>query len=416
MQPDSAEKNSIGPLLIGSCPSSGSTLLSIILSAHPSLLCGPELSLFSHPFFWKLKDEEWRKRILESLNSPELMLNNWDLDNGCVPYSHLIDIKELDWYENDIHSFTQLVKKSNSAKSLIDSIYKPLLQKRKKQAWVEKSPPNLYSMISFLEIYPEGRGIVIVRDGRDVICSLMRRGLSLNSAVSIWLIETTIALQLSELKQVYLIRYEDLVFNTEKTLKDMFNYIDVDAHYEKLIHYYKYTDRNKNNPREIIGSWKNNPFDGIKTDSVNRWKHDLLPENLDIFYSYCINSKQDILLENNILPTYSTIKLLNILGYSTPENIDISWNSYHKYIKKEKHPFAHITKAGGLHRRNTHFIFFPDTKIKIKDFVLIIHSITFKFMASIYNAKPYKNKKRIILSMLIYTKNFIKASLFNKAI
>ena len=41
------------PVLVGCCPSSGSTLLSVMLDAHPDLMCGPELSIFAHPLVWR---------------------------------------------------------------------------------------------------------------------------------------------------------------------------------------------------------------------------------------------------------------------------------------------------------------------------------------------------------------------------
>ena len=70
--------------------------------------------------------------------------------------------------------------------------------RRGKRFWAEKSPPNLYSMPLFLERYPEGKAIVMVRDGRDVVCSLLKRGFRLCEACGIWLFEAALSLLLGE--------------------------------------------------------------------------------------------------------------------------------------------------------------------------------------------------------------------------
>ena len=55
------------PILIGSAPSSGSTLLSVLLDAHPEVTCGPELAVLAHPGMYARPWEEFRAEFLDNL-------------------------------------------------------------------------------------------------------------------------------------------------------------------------------------------------------------------------------------------------------------------------------------------------------------------------------------------------------------
>jgi hypothetical protein len=258
------------PVMVGCCPSSGSTLLSVILDAHSKILCGNELNLFSHPFFWKARNQQWRSRLLTALVTPHPFLRNWTLENGFVPYINLVDLENLPWYGYNIFSMMRLIQSCNSGKEFADKFWKPVLKKYDKDIWVEKSPPNLYSLSYFLEAYPEGRGIVIVRDGRDVVCSLKKRGFSLGAAISNWLTETTMSLELSKFSRVLLVKYEDLVFSTQPTMEKITRFLGVESEIDRLLDYTAYTNRNLGDARESVKSWKQHPGLGIPSIDGNR--------------------------------------------------------------------------------------------------------------------------------------------------
>ena len=201
------------PILIGCSPSSGSTLLSVMLDAHPDILCGPEFSMFSHPFFWSQAGPVWRERVARylELSYHAKALPEWTLDNGVCPYAELVFDDSLPWYGVTRSSLIALAEKSDDGQALVEHVFGPLLQSKQKTIWADKSPTNLYAFKAFLERHPRGKAIYLFRDGRDTICSLMRRSYSFKKAASVWLTETALAETYSTHPRVFPVRYEALV-------------------------------------------------------------------------------------------------------------------------------------------------------------------------------------------------------------
>ena len=63
-----------------------------------------------------------------------------------------------------------------------------------REFFFEKSPTNAYCMTMAAETLPGVRLVHMIRDGRDVVPSLMRRGWNLFGAGSRWLYDTVAAL------------------------------------------------------------------------------------------------------------------------------------------------------------------------------------------------------------------------------
>ena len=281
------------------------------------------------------------------------MTDNWTLEEGCVPYAHVMDTQELYWYGHTLQSFKRLIAQSNSASNLMKMFYRPVLKNKGKRIWIEKSPPNIYGMLAFLDTYPDGKGIIIVRDGRDVLCSLQKRGLSLGSSISIWLIETALSLVLAKSPLIHLVRYEDLVFSTRETLAKITDFLEVGPAWERLSEYTTFSSRNAEDPRDAISTWQNTPFDGIQSASVGRWKHELREEELGMFYAHRIAEGGDKFPIEGMLHPLTTIDLLRALSYDVPDAVAFSWTGMIRFLETESHPIAHVTGTGGLHRRNT---------------------------------------------------------------
>ena len=56
-----------------------------------------------------------------------------------------------------------------------------------KARWVEKTPRHIYRVGEILRYFPEGKVVLMLRDGRDVACSIRDRYGSLEAGVSRWM-------------------------------------------------------------------------------------------------------------------------------------------------------------------------------------------------------------------------------------
>jgi len=355
------------PILIGGCPSSGTTLLSCMLDAHPDLMCGPELSFFCHPYLWSMSGPAWRQRLLAALNAPRLGLGEeyWDLQEGVVPYVPQVDTRSLGWYDLSLESIREMAGRSRDAVELSRRFFLAALEKYRKSRWAEKSPPNLYAAPHFLHRCPQGRCLLLVRDGRDIVCSLLRRGFSLGSACAIWTMETALTLQLAESERIRTIRYEDLVKEPKATLRGIATFLELSGGLERMLAYHDNTGRVKHDPTIRVGAWKSTPDQPINVQSVGQWKRDLSKEQTDIFYAYRLIERAEIPAGFRRMPAYTTLDLLKAFGYEAPGKRSISWRSLSDFVYREKHVVAHAAGRGGFHRRNTVMDFRNARAIKI---------------------------------------------------
>lgn len=96
-----------------------------------------------------------------------------------------------------------------------------LLRSRKK--WViEKTPLHIYRIEHVLSLLPDSRHLIVYRDPRDTVASvLMRLEGDFESAVKETLSSFQEILKVKNLRQVKIVRYEELVTNREETISDI---------------------------------------------------------------------------------------------------------------------------------------------------------------------------------------------------
>jgi len=87
--------------------------------------------------------------------------------------------------------------------------------------WVEKTPRHVRETAFIRVVAPTARIVSIVRDGRDVVASLIERGESFEAAIDRWVRDITSAVRSSNQRRGYLIRYEDLVRDSVGTLSPL---------------------------------------------------------------------------------------------------------------------------------------------------------------------------------------------------
>jgi hypothetical protein len=270
-------------LMVTSLGRSGSTWLMHLLAYHPNVI-----TLRQYPY-----ENNVGKYILhnvfKSLAEP---LNYTHSDNFNLPLQ-----VNLEWAGSSLGMDTvfrswaggeYLEQITSFCQRSIDSFYSLAAAQQGQNPtpgvayFAEKYSPNYYPHI-FSEVYPHAREIILVRDFRDMLCSMhaftQKRSvwsfglknvsqndevieqvrLRAHSLLSYWQIKQN---------QVYLLRYEDLMHSPAEALKALFTYLELDADEALIAHIIKQAS-------EDTPEMKSHRTSGKPGNSVGRWQREL---------------------------------------------------------------------------------------------------------------------------------------------
>lgn len=243
------------------CGSSGSTLLSNRLDRHPDIISGEELNIFSKNYFFE-NFNLVKRNISFFLEHPmyDFPYNFWG--------EFLTNLECYNITDNQIKNW---ISESKNIKNFVYKVKKHLLKSNKSKVWVEKTPNNALALNNFLSEFNNKNTKVIhlIRNPKDVILSLNKRGYSLFNAAERWISTVGNIRELAKKNKILLIKYEDLIKNTNKTYEKICNYIDVDFKEDYFV------DR-KNISKNIIrknglNTWSNSPDNNISRSSLNKY-------------------------------------------------------------------------------------------------------------------------------------------------
>lgn len=127
-------RTGFSPIVLGGCGRSGTTLLRVMLDSHPRIYCGPEGSVF-------------RRRALDPIALA---------DRFGLPRKELRILDET----------------ARSRPAFIEAFAAVCLRHAGKARWAEKTPRNISRVGAIFRCFPETRFVHVLRDGRDVACSL----------------------------------------------------------------------------------------------------------------------------------------------------------------------------------------------------------------------------------------------------
>lgn len=174
---------------------------------------------------------------------------------------------------------------------LIWSLLEPSLEAEGKRRIAEKTPANAAWFRELRELFPESRHIHVVRDGRDVVASLLgmdwRDGATgqlfdfvrdAGAAAELWVRQVEAAREAfaaSTAGHVLELRYEDMVLKPRETLGRLFDFLG-EPWEEEVLNFHR-------NRRALAG--ENESSAGqvsrpLYADSIARWRRDLTPAQL----------------------------------------------------------------------------------------------------------------------------------------
>lgn len=279
------------PLLISTLGRTGSTWVVRVLGEHPQMVA-------YRPFQCETRISGYWLGILRTIAEPcsyyqalngELYDDTWWLGtkrSTQVP-EELLDQDITRWFARDT-----VQKMAAFAMERMDSFYTEVAQMQGKAGaafFVEKCWPEAYVPQVLSELYPGGKEIILVRDFRDMACSIFsfnkKRGIvsfGRQNAES----DTQFIRQLRDSavrtlehwrargKAAHLLRYEDLILRPEATLREVLGYLALDADEETVRSTLKRAHaldsslqtehQTSKDPAASIGRWRNDLDDALK--------------------------------------------------------------------------------------------------------------------------------------------------------
>src|SRR5690348_16642259 len=119
------------PIIIGSAPSSGSTLLRVVLGRHPSIAAGGEVALLDKRGLFYESADSYR-------NSIQVWLDQGYPANFLGPSEELYE--ELDDYPWDRVSIRRMCLASPDYPSMLDTFYSRNVECAHANRWLDKCP------------------------------------------------------------------------------------------------------------------------------------------------------------------------------------------------------------------------------------------------------------------------------------
>ena len=308
-------------VLVGGSPSSGSTLLATILDSHPDVICGPETTLFCHPLIWN-NYESARSNLDDILFKDSSYDGVLDFSIPHEPF--------LNYYKINKKEIIDYAKNANKAYDFFQKFFYHSANKTKDKICIDKTPQNLYAVDSFLRGNGFASAIIIKRDPRAILSSLINRGISVKSACANIAIEINIINSLLKDKtlknRILFIDYEDLITNPRETCISICKYLKISSKYiDEMI------NRKSSSRRDDISSlknsllkvWTSNPLKRISKRSLYKWQDELKAYPLLVLLGTFVEKE----------------KLKNFVKY--PKTIDIgTFMDIHNYSSKMKHKRA----------------------------------------------------------------------------
>jgi protein-tyrosine sulfotransferase len=225
-------------IIIGGAARSGTTLLRTILGRHPLIASGPETTVF-----------------LSRVSSPE--------DIGA----------RLGW---DAHQIERWLHQSRSQAEFIKRVQREMRERSGRPLWAEKTPANVRRLRFIRKNFPDAKLVHIVRDGRDVVCSLRQKPFAKLDNVprdsvaaaarcgAMWRRDVLAGLRQDHDPLYYQLHYERLVQAPEEQLRALISFLGVRWDDSLL----RPTGEGKEEDEILAAS-------DIRTASIGRWRAEL---------------------------------------------------------------------------------------------------------------------------------------------
>ncbi len=157
------------------------------------------------------------------------------------------------------------------------------INKIKNKRWVEKTPKHVYEIEKIKNVFPKAKIIVMIRDGRDVACSLKERIGSFNLGAKRWVNDNLAWLKYKNDPNLFTLKLETFTNEPESQLKKLFTFLEIE-YYNQIWDYNKkkrdFFTNIERSAHEIKRSEQANS--SIKSNTC-RWKNEISVQEIDYF-------------------------------------------------------------------------------------------------------------------------------------
>lgn len=293
----------LDPIFVVGASRSGTTLLQLILNAHPDVAIHGEIHFFNAVL--------QLKREIPDLLSSGRLAQFFDQLKRPSSFQYLPGI------EARLLSVRQRLEQANSPS--YEMFFRLLLEVYAEDNQAvrcgEKTPENIRYLHDLVTVFPMARIIHIVRDPRDVVASLMRMPWAPNSVVINALKWKVDMLYVQDFLRsggtIHELRYEDLVTTPETQLRSLCRFINVPWK-PAMLEFNRTAGINiRDEP------WKNGTRSKINTGAMAGWKSALATGQAAVVQTICqpFLDHYDYLLEP--LPVRKQVALPWRMGFDT---------------------------------------------------------------------------------------------------
>jgi Sulfotransferase family len=209
------------PLFVVGCPRSGTTMLALMLHAHPNLAIPPETRFLI---------KTWRKRhAFGDLQTEEQRL---ELASTVTKWGSRV--RDLGLDPADLRK--KILEGPPTIGSAFGIVFREFAQLHGRARWGDKRPAYYQEVDVLLRLFPDAQIVHIIRDGRANVASLKRMPWwkfdSVTSMATWSLAEHCMRRNQRRLPAdtFYAIRYESLVAEPERELRKLCAFLDEDFH------------------------------------------------------------------------------------------------------------------------------------------------------------------------------------------
>ena len=237
-------------IIMGGAPRSGTTLLRRIFDRHPAITAGAESKLFV----------------------PAAFNLEWLAESYAIPLAELSSMREA----------------SRSQAAFIDAFAARVRTQTGKSRWAEKTPMNIRNLDWIGEHVPAASVVHIIRDGRDVVCSMRQHPdwrwkdggwekvlvpRPVETYAQRWVTDTAMGMAWRDRSTYVEVRYEDLVTDPEPVLRSICQSIGVEVDPTWLAEVTRASDG-------VEGGGRPDDKGALSTISMGRWRLDLTSDEV----------------------------------------------------------------------------------------------------------------------------------------
>ncbi len=231
----------------------------VILDSHSQIACGPESNVFPSP---------------NKLNPGS---------DGAAKLAKKFDLSSTEMKD--------LLRTSTTRAEFAERFFDAYRKNAGKPLWADKTPRNIQVMPYILEHFPKARFVHVIRDGRDVVCSLRTHPRHrvidgqivkldtwnpIATCVGRWVKDVGDGLAYRGDPRYFELKYEDLVTATEPTLRGLFDFLNLP--WEPAVMSFHEVQSASRDPVKFA----QNPeaTEPLRGSSIGRWRRDLSEDDL----------------------------------------------------------------------------------------------------------------------------------------